>query len=54
MPLMNFIKIRAKKLYVRTSNILADSRGAGRINHGKMFLFETKVGDKFCCYMMKD
>jgi len=51
---MNFIKIRAKKLYVRTSNILADSRGAGRINHGKMFLFETKVGDKFCCYMMKD
>lgn len=59
MPLMNFIKIRAKKLYAKTSNILADNRGAGRINHGKiilgkMFLFETKVGDKVCCYMIKD
>ena len=58
MPLMNFIKIRAKKLYARISDILADNRGAGRINHGKiifgrMFLFETTAGDKVCCYMMK-
>lgn len=59
MPLMNFIKIRAKKLYARISDILADNRGAGRINHGKiifgsMFLFETTAGDKVCCDMMKD
>ncbi|WP_166460080.1 hypothetical protein [Enterocloster bolteae] len=59
MPLMNFIKIRAKKLYTRISDVFADNRGAGRINHrkiilGRMFLFETTSGDKVCCDMMKD
>ncbi|WP_320972083.1 hypothetical protein [Enterocloster bolteae] len=59
MPLMNFIKIRAKKLYARISDVFAYNRGAGRINHrkiilGRMFLFETTSGDKVFCDMMKD
>ena len=36
MPLMNFIKIRAKKLYTRISDVFADNRGAGRINRARM------------------